>query len=318
MINFLWYTMISTILICISSASFAADSVTLRLKWFNQAQFAGFYIAKDEGFYKEENLDVSIQPGGPDFPSIQMIAGGNEHFGVTSADQILVARSKGVPVVAIAVLYRKSPFVLFTLKSSGIESIEQFVGKRIGVKIGGNEELVYRAMLKRANISKSSLTETPVKFDMTPLLTGQLDVWPGYLINEALTAKEKGHDINIIWPSDSGIELYADTLFTTEKMIKEKPELVKSFVAASIKGWQIAVANPEKAAHITTKQGKNLTYQHELGMMEDSIGLLKPDDKPIGHMEAERWQTLHDFLLEGQFIKKKMDISEAYTAQFLP
>jgi NitT/TauT family transport system substrate-binding protein len=87
----------------------AAEAVTVRLKWLHQAQFAGFYVAKDKGYYDAVGVDVSIQPGGSDFPAIQMVAGGSEQFGVTGADQILIARSKGVPVVAIAVIYRENP-----------------------------------------------------------------------------------------------------------------------------------------------------------------------------------------------------------------
>src|SRR6202166_2299053 len=130
----------------------AAQAVTVRLKWLHQAQFAGYYVAKDKGYYEAAGLDVSIQPGGSDFPAIQMVAGGNEQFGVTGADQILIARSKGVPVVALAVIYRESPFVLFALKKSGITKPSEFVGKTIGLKIGGSEELVYRAVLKSAGI----------------------------------------------------------------------------------------------------------------------------------------------------------------------
>jgi ABC-type nitrate/sulfonate/bicarbonate transport system substrate-binding protein len=275
-------------------------------------------VAKEKGFYEDAGLDVSIQPGGPDFPAIQMVAGGDEQFGVTSADQILTARSKGVPIVALAVLYRKSPFVLFALESSGIESAEDFAGKNIGVKIGGNEELVYRAVLQKTGITSDQLSETPVKFDMTPLLTGQLDVWPGYVINEVLSAREKGFDVNIIWPSDYGIDLYADTLFTTEDMIRENPDQVRRFVAASMKGWDDAVANPEDAARHTVKQAKRLEYDHELAMMKDSIPLLEPDDQPIGSMGQNRWIELHDFLLEGGFIDEEMDLSDAYTTEFLP
>lgn len=318
MTNYFRFFSLSMLLISLATPSTAADSVTLRLKWFHQAQFAGFYVAKESNFYRDENLDVSIQPGGPDFPAVQMVAGGNEHFGVTSADQILVARSKGVPIVALAVLYRKSPFVLFSLASSGITSPEQFSGKRIGVKIGGNEELVYRAMLGKAGIKRSDLTETPVKFDMTPLLTGKLDVWPGYVINEALTAKEKGHDINIMWPADWGIDLYADTLFTTEKMIKENPEQVKRFVAATIKGWNAAIKDPKEAARATVLQGKKLSFDHEYGMMRDSIELLTPDDQPVGSMDPAKWEQLHDFLLDAEFIKSEMKLDEAYTTRFLP
>src|SRR5580692_9539572 len=221
------------VLSAMSVAAQAAESATVRLKWFHQAQFAGFYVAKEKGYYRDAGLDIDIQPGGPDFPAVQMVSGGNEQFGVTGADQILIARSKGVPVVALAVIFRCNPFVLFSLAKSGIKTPADYVGKTVGVKIGGNEELIYRAVLAKAGVDKSKLTETPVKFDITPLLTGDIDVWPGYLINEVLAAKEKGFDVNIVHPSDYGIDLYADTLFTTEKMLKEKPDVVKKFVAAT-------------------------------------------------------------------------------------
>src|SRR5580693_8595603 len=214
----------------------AADAVTVRLKWLHQAQFAGYYVAKDKGYYETAGLDVSIQPGGSDFPAVQMVAGGNEQFGVTGADQILIARSKGVPVVALAVLYRESPFVLFALKKSGITKPSDFVGKNVGLKIGGSEELVYRAVLKSASVDKGSLHEVPVKFDLSPLLTGQVDVWPGYVINEVLAAQDKGFEVTVIRPADYVVNLYAAMVFTTERMLKEKSDVVKKFVAATIHG----------------------------------------------------------------------------------
>ena len=314
----LLFNLLAGILIVVFSITAnAADSVTVRLKWFNQAQFAGFYVAKDKGFYQAVKLDVSIQPGGPDFPAIQMVAGGNEQFGVTSADQILVARSKGVPVVALAVLYRKSPFVLFSLKSSGIDSAAKFAGKKIGVKLGGNEELVYRAVLKKIGMSSQELTEIPVKFDLTPLFTGQVDVWPGYVINEVLVAREHGYDVNIIWPSDYGINPYADTLFTTEQMLHDHPDEVHRFVLATLKGWNEAVAHPDEAAQITVKQGDKLTYAHELAMMKASIPLLQPDSLPIGTMQPASWAALQNLLLEGGFLKHPLDLSKAYTTKYL-
>ncbi|MDB5812939.1 MAG: hypothetical protein JWN23_56 [Rhodocyclales bacterium] len=300
-----------------SGATLAADAVTLRLKWFNQAQFAGFYVAKENGFYKDANLDVAVQPGGPDFPAVQMVAGGDEQFGVTSADQILVAREKGVPVVAIAVLYRKDPFVLFSLKTSGIDSPEKFRGHKIGVKLGGNEELIYRAVMKKAGVPTDALTEVPVKFDLTPLLTKQVDVWPGYTINEVIATREQGFDVNIISPASYGLSLYADTLFTTEKMLKEKPDLVKRFVAATLKGWNYAVSHPEEAATTTVKYGSKLGYPHELAMMKESIPLLQPDKAPIGSMEASQWLALQNLLLQGGFLKKPLALDKAYNAQYV-
>jgi NitT/TauT family transport system substrate-binding protein len=316
------YRIVASVFALILSGLFATahadDQVTVRLKWFNQAQFAGFYVAKDKGLYKAAGLDVNVQPGGPDFPAIQMVAGGSEQFGVTGADQILIARSKGVPIVALAVIYRRNPFVLFSLAKSGIKTPADYIGKKVGLKIGGNEELIYRAVLAKAGIDKSKLTEIPVKFDMTPLLTGDIDVWPGYLINEVLAAKEKGFDVNIVAPSDYGVDIYADTLFTTEKMLKEKPDMVRKFVAATLQGWNSAIAAPEEAAKITVKYGDKLTYDHELAMMKASIPLLKPDDKPVGYMDAAGWASAQQLLLGAGFQKDPVNVAEAFAAKPAP
>jgi NitT/TauT family transport system substrate-binding protein len=294
------------------AAAHAADAVTVRLKWFNQAQFAGFYVAQEKGFYKSAGLDVNIQPGGPDFPAVQMVAGGNEQFGITGADQILIARSKGVPIVALAVIYRRNPFVMFSLQKSGIKTPADWIGKKVGVKIGGNEELIYRAVLAKAKIDKSQLTEIPVKFDIAPLLAGAIDVWPGYLINEVLAAEEKGFPVNIVYPSDYSIDLYADTLFTTEAMLKSKPDAVRNFVGATLKGWNSAIAAPEEAAKITVKSGDKLTYDHELAMMKASVPLLKPDSKPIGFMDTAGWSSAQKFLLDAGFQKEPIDVAKAF------
>ena len=296
----------------------AAESVTVRLKWLNQAQFAGYYLAKERGYYSAAGLDVTIQPGGSDFPAIQMVAGGNEQFGVTGADQILIARSKSVPVVALAVVYRENPFVLFALKKSGITKVAQFAGKNIGLKIGGSEELIYRAVLKSAGIDKSTLHEVPVKFDLSPLLTGQVDVWPGYLINEVLAAEEKGFETSVIRPADYGVAMYSDTLFTTERMLREKPQLVKDFVAATIRGWTDAVADPEGAARITVKYGNKLEYPHELAMMKASVPLIKAGADPIGVSKTGEWETLQKMLIDAEFQKGKTDIGKSFTNAMLP
>lgn len=298
------------LVLCVTAR--AGDAVTVRLKWFNQAQFAGFYMAQEKGLYKAVGLDVNIQPGGPDFPAVQMVTGGNEQFGVTGADQILIARSKGVPVVALAVIYRRSPFVLFSLTKSGIKTPADYVGKKIGVKIGGNEELIYRAVLAKAGIDPSKLTEMPIKFDLTPLLSGDIDVWPGYLINEVLAAKEKGFDVNIVYPGDYGVDLYADTLFTTETMLKDKPGVVKEFVAATLQGWSDAIAAPEEAAKVTVKFGDKLSYNHELAMMKASMPLLKPDDRQVGSMDESEWSALQKLLVSGGFQKKPINVAQAF------
>lgn len=291
--------------------------IVLRLKWVHQAQFAGFYAAVEQGYYEDVGLDVEIRPGGSDFPSVQMVASGSEEFGVTGADQILMAREKGVPVKAISVIYRETPFVLFSLKESGVESIEDLVGQYVGVKLGGNEELTYRAMVKSAGVDGSQINEIPVKYDLSPLLSGQLQAWPGYVINEVLAAEEQGYEVNIIRPGDYGINFYADTLFTTETLIEEDPETVKNFVQASMKGWAYAIEHPDEAAEYGLAYGTNLELEHEVNMMEASIPLLQPERLPLGSMEASEWSALQESLMELGFVETEQLIDEVFTNEFL-
>lgn len=294
------------------------ENISIRLKWLNQAQFAGFYYADKAGYYKGKGLDVTLNAGGVDFPAVQIVAGGSDHFGVTGADQVLLAREKGIPIVALAVIYRKSPFVLFSLKESGIDTPQELVGKKVGVKLGGNEELTYRALLKNAGVDSKQLEEIPVKFDITPLLTKQIDVWPGYAINEPITAEEQGHPVSLIWPSDYGVNLYADTLFTTEEIIRTKPDVVRKVVEATLKGWEEALENPEQAVTYTLQYSDKLTREHETKMMNSSIPLVKPDNNSVGFMDRTVWVSMQDLLLKQGFMKQAVDIDKAFTTEFLP
>ncbi len=288
----------------------------VRLKWVHQAQFGGFYEAQDK-YYRPAGLDVEIRPGGVDFPAIQMVASGSEDFGVAGADQVLLANEKGIPVVAIATIYRRTPFVLFARKASGIAAMKDLAGKNVGVKLGGNEELTYRAMLKSAGVDPSTIHEVPVKYDIGPFLAGVVDVWPGYLINEVLAAQEKGVDLNLIRPADYNINFYADTLFTRQSVIDANPDRVKAFVQATMAGWHEAVEHPEEAAALGCKLSPQLDPNHEVAMMKASIPLLKPQQLPLGKMEVEEWRLLHDQLLALGFLKHPVDIDKAFTNRFV-
>lgn len=293
------------------------QKVSIRLKWLHQAQFAGFYYAKESGMYGGKGLDVTLRPGGIDYPAIQMVASGSDQFGVTGADQILLAREKGIPVVAVACIFRKSPFVLFSLKASGISKVADFPGKKIGVKLGGNEELTYRAMIAQAKVTKESLTEIPVKFDISLLLTGAVDVWPGYSINEPITAEEKGYPVQLIWPSDYGVSLYADVLFTTEETLRTNPTLVRDVVQATLEGWRKAFENPEQTVAYTLKYGAELKKDHERKMLDASKPLVSPDDKPLGWMDVAVWQQMHRLLRKSNFLKNDVDVSQAFRVDYI-
>src|SRR6266404_491477 len=169
----------------------AVTSVKTRLLWLNQAQFAGIYSAKEAGLYQKRGLDVSIIPGGPGINPVRMVASGSEDIGIASGSDIILARDKSVPVRALAIIVRENPTSFFAKKDSGIVAVKDFVGKRIGVKVGFELEYYLTAMLKAASVKESEIKRVPIQFDMTPFFRGDVDVWCGYRINEPNIAREQ-------------------------------------------------------------------------------------------------------------------------------
>lgn len=294
-----------------------AATITVRLKWHHQAQSAGFYVAKEQGYYAREGLHVQLQAGGLEAPAIQLVASGSEEFGVAGADQILLARAKGVPVVGLAVIYRESPMILFAKADAGIRSPADFVGRRVGVKYGGNEEFTYRALLDATGVDVARIQEVPVRYDMGPFFRGEIDVWPGYVINEPILAEEHGLKVALIRPRDYGLALYGDTIFTTETILRQRPQLIEAFLRATLRGWQHAMTDVDSAVRATLAVGANLDDRHERRMMEASVPLIRPDNHPVGWMDADGWQKLHALLLKHGLLAKPLHVESAFSTAAL-
>jgi ABC-type nitrate/sulfonate/bicarbonate transport system substrate-binding protein len=292
--------------------------VVVRLKWLHQAQFAGFYAADQLGYYAAESLSVDLLPGGVDHPAVFQVMSHAADFGVTGADQVLLARSQGHPVVALAVIYRQTPFTLFAKQTVPDSTLAQFRGRRIGVKYGGNEEVTYRAMLRAAGLDSAQVTEISVKYDMTPFYSDQVLLWPGYRINEPISAQERGVAVRLINPEDLGVFLYADVLFTRADMIAQKPDVVRRFVAATIRGWRAAVEDPDAAARFVSAYNPDADSTHERAMMHASIPLLTAGGDPVGLMSEAGWSATARILVDGGQLPLMPDVRAAYTNDFVP
>lgn len=292
------------------------QSVSLRLKWLDQAQFSGYYWAKETGIYENAGLNVELEPGGPDISPMQMVVNGTNDFGVIGADQILLAREKGVPVVAIAVIYQDTSVSFASLDASGIKTPLDLQDKKVAIAFGRDEEVVYKAMLKNANVDRTRVSELPLNPGMAQLVSGAVDSQMVYETNEPILYQREGHSINLIKARDYGVHFYADTLFTTEKMIKEKPEIVAKMVKASVEGWKNSFANTSKASEIIAKQNKNLDAETQ----RQSLELSKPlifNNGNIGHSELSRWKEMQKILIEQGAMKSTVDLPSAFTNRFI-
>lgn len=292
------------------------QKVSLRLKWINQAQFAGFYMAQEKGFYERNGLNVQINPGGPDISPLQMVITNADDFGITGADQILIAREKGIPVVALAVIYKQSPVVLASLKENNIQTPQDLVGKTVAVVYGRDEEMIYKALLSKENIDRTTINEIPKTFDSSQIETKKADAAIVYEPDEPVIMEQRGFAVNLIKPSEYGIKFYGDTLFTTEKMIKEHPDLVRNFVQATLEGWDLSLTNQNEAIDIVLRKNPSLNRQHQARFLEISTPLIKNESK-IGTSDAKTWNTIKQILLDQGVIKKDIDVIQAYNNSFL-
>lgn len=317
------FTLTTCSLVCYAKKKPHLEKVSLFLKWSHQAQFAGYYYADKAGFYEKQKLKVKIHPGIINLSTyafINKIVRTPRAFGIASADQILVARAHHIPVVAIAAIYQQTPCVIASLKESNITKPIDLIGKKIGLLYGTDNELIYRAILNSVGIDRKQITEVPIQsFDAVQYLqTGSVDAIMAYSINEPLALREMGKSTNVILPAYFGINLYSDTLFTSENNLKYHPALVRKFVQASIQGWQAAIANREQALDYTIEYDQNLHREHEKAMLDASIQFIDPNSTKLGTMTPEMWKALDDLLYKQHFIKKPLNnIGEVFTNEFV-
>ncbi len=287
----------------------AADAVTLQLKWVAQAQFAGYFVAKDKGFYTDENLDVTIKPGGPDIAPEQVIAGGGADVVVTWMAAALAARDKGVGLVNIAQPYKKAGMQLVCPKDGPVKTEADFKGKTLGVWFFGNEYPFYAWMNKLGLSTEGGpdgVTVLKQSFDVQPLIQKQADCISVMTYNEywqLIDAGYKPEDLTVFNYTAMGVDLLEDGLYALEDKLKDaafQDKMVR-FVRASMKGWEYAIANPKEAAEIVMDNGGQ-DENHQERMMGEVAKLI---DKPDAKLIPAAYERTAKALLDQKIITKE-------------
>jgi len=290
--------MMATALPMMAAKAEAADKVTLQLKWVTQAQFAGYYVAKDKGFYKEEGLDVDIKPGGPDIAPAQVIAGGGADVVIDWMPSALAVREKGTPLVNIAQPFKASGMMLTCLKETGIKKPEDFKGKTLGVWFFGNEYpfLSWMAHLKIPTTGGADgVTVLKQGFNVDPLLQKQAACISTMTYNEywqVIDAGIKADDLVTFQYEKEGVATLEDGLYVLEDKLKDpafKAKMVK-FVRASMKGWKWAEEHPDDAAGIVLDNDASgaQTEKHQKRMMGEVAKLTAGSKGALDVADYER------------------------------
>ena len=282
-------------LLALMAGTAQAEDVTLQLKWVTQAQFAGYYVAADKGFYEEEGLNVTIKPGGPDSAPEQVIAGGGADIITTWMPAALAARERGLPLVNIAQPFKNGGLKFTCLKENGISSTADFADKTLGVWFYGNEYPFYAWMAKLGMATDGSAGGVKVlkqAFNVDALLQKQADCISVMTYNEygqVLDAGISADQLVTFSYKDEGVAVLEDGLYVLEDRLKDPAfeETMVKFVRASMKGWKYAEANPDEAAQIVVDNDDSgaQTLEHQKYMMSEvakltagSDGALDPAD----------------------------------------
>ena len=299
----------------------ALKPVSLQLQWVTQAQFAGYYVALDKGWYKAEGIDLTIKPGGPDLVPVDLVAAGASDYGTTLLADLTVAIQKGKPVISIGQIQQVNGLLLLAKKNSGITSAKGFVGKKVGVWLG-SWEVQFNALLAKEGISPESVDVVPQGWSMEPFLRGELDVASAMIYNEyhvVLGHGVKAEDLNIIDYADFGLGFPGDVLFTSQNQYKNDSDQCERMLRASLKGWQYATEHPEEAAKIVLKYDKTgvQTLEHQFAMMKEITKLVKLPEHQLGYTEEATVQRMIDLLVRYKILDKPVPTSDIYTGEFV-
>ncbi len=287
----------------------AQDKLTLQLKWVTQAQFAGYYVAKDKGFYKDEKLDVTIKAGGPDVAPPQVIAGGGADVVIDWMPSALATREKGIALVNIAQVFKRSGMELTCRADSGVKTPTDFKGKTLGVWFGGNE-YPFLSWMDKLHY-KTSGPDADIKvlkqgFNVDPLLQKQAACISTMTYNEywqLIDAGMKPEQLVVFKYEDQGVATLEDGIYTLDAKLKD-PAMVDKlarFLRASMKGWDYAIKNQPEAVKIVLKNDTAgvQTEKHQARMMGEVAKLVADQPKGIGYLEEADYNRTVDVLLKG-------------------
>ncbi|AGW13078.1 ABC transporter substrate-binding protein [Megalodesulfovibrio gigas] len=279
---------------CLASATAswaAAQPLTVQLKWRHQYQFAGCYVALEQGYYADAGLHVVLKEWNSGRDPVEDVLTGMVDVGIGAAN-ILEARMAGKPVVALAAIFQRSPLAILALKSSGIATPQDVAGKRVAITRHSDLELW--AMLRRAGVRMQDvILADNVTARLDDLLTGKVDAISGYLSTQALQLQARGLDPVVLRPAAYDIEFYGDTLFTSEAVLRRRAGDIDAFVSATLRGWQHALDNPDETVDLILRRYAPEADRAVLLQEAEAVRrLIAPDWVPVGSMEALRWRGM--------------------------
>lgn len=299
-----------------ASESVEMKDVKLVLNWFAKAQHGGVYAAQENGLFKENGLNITIEPGGPQVSSINMVASGKAQFGLAHADQIVVARNEGVELVAVAAVMQGSPQAFMFHKGHGIEDFEDLNGRKVYIQPGITYWEYLKSQYDLSGVEELAYTGQHVNF-----IPDKEAVTQSFVTSEPYFMKLQGVDVETKLISDSGYDPYNVVLYVTKDFLEENPKTVKAFTKAFVDGWNLYKDSYEEINKIIQQDNPDIKIEalkFEAQSQADFVYGMDAAEHGVGYMTEERWTTLIQQLYDLKLLDEKFDAKEIFTTEYLP
>jgi NitT/TauT family transport system substrate-binding protein len=297
----------------------ALTHIRLPMGYIANIQYAPFYAAIEKGYFNDAGIEIEFDYSF-ETDGVKLVGAGELPFAVVSGEQVLLARAQDVPVTYVAAWYQQYPISVIAKSDANISTVEDLKGKTIGLPgLFGANYVGLRALLFSAGLKESDVTLEEIGFNQVELMAaGKQDIIVGYAANEPIQLKAQGIDVTELRVADS-VQLASNGLLASEKVIAENPELVRSFVGAFLKGLQFTIDRPEDAYALSAAYIPNfadLDEKVQKEILNTSIEQWKTDR--LGYSDPQAWENMQNVLLEMGLIPDNMDLSKAFTNEFIP
>ena len=289
------------------------ENVSLQLKWTHSFQFAGYYAAKEKGYYKEAGLKVEFIEADSSTNVVKKVLAQKVQYGVGTSS-LLLSRAKGLPVVALAVIFQHSPYQIFA--SSEIHSLKDLIGKTVMIESDADELFAY---LKKENVPLDKINLIPHSFNGKDLIAGKIKAMSGYLTNDPYFLNAGNFTYQRFSPRSVGIDFYGDNLFTSELEIKNHPKRTSAFLKASMRGWDYALTHQSEIINlIMRKYSPSFSKENIVFQAKQMTALVKPDLIEIGYMNPVRWKNIANTYISLDLLAKDYKISKNFLYENKP
>lgn len=305
------YLFVLSSLLCTWLGAAELKTLSVQLMWLDQFQFAGYYIAKEKGFYRDAGLDVEIKKFSYGVNPIEEVLQGRADFGVGRSSLIL-ASSQGHDIVLLSSIFQSSPLVLIALEDSGINSVHDFIGKKIMMTKDAIDTASIHAMIRSYDIDESNIIFKEHTFDLEELIKGNIDLYAGYISNEPFLLKQKGLGYKIFAPKDEGFNFPSDILFTSRGFAESHKKETQAFNDATLAGWQYAFDHIEESVEIIYKRYNSQNKSRKALEFEarELKKLAYKEGVELGAINPEQLERIFDVYRLMGLAKRHIDVSK--------